>query len=445
MGIHSEALPSTFRDAVKITRMLGLRYLWIDSLCILQDEDKKDWEQESSQMEKVYGGAELVLAAAVASSPTDGFLRDRPGNLSGHTSVSLVPKGTLMNTSYRLMFQDVHMSGVDGPLERRSWAFQEKLLARRYLAYGPDEMRWECSQDSFCECGWISAQPPGFHYERNLDSTLKSVSYPLWVELWAKAIVQPYTTKKLTVQSDKLVALSAVASRFQSKRGGTYLAGLWREGLIYLLSWLADCGSPQSFYAPSWSWASIDDTIAYPKYLVGEPMLANVLDYSVVLSTANKFGPVSSGKIKLSGKAIRATLCVGEASHRGPRGEAVGDMANTWVEVPESKNNPCRLDMPIVAHDYIVDNTSGKTEPSARRVFYDEKHGLYPNIPGAYSIWLLPLIKDRRSAIFALILGRSPKHTGCFERIGYVFVETKSYLEAKELLAKYEDDEFTIV
>ena len=76
-GIDASKLPRTLRDAITMTRALGLQYLWIDALCIVQD-DPDDWAAEASRMAGVYSGADIVLAATNTSDCDDGFLHPRP-------------------------------------------------------------------------------------------------------------------------------------------------------------------------------------------------------------------------------------------------------------------------------------------------------------------------------------------------------------------------------
>lgn len=60
-------LPNTFQDAIAVTRMLGLRYIWIDSLCIIQN-DAQDWEREAAKMALIFESAYLTIAATAASN-----------------------------------------------------------------------------------------------------------------------------------------------------------------------------------------------------------------------------------------------------------------------------------------------------------------------------------------------------------------------------------------
>jgi hypothetical protein len=73
------SLSRTFQDAITITRELGFRYLWIDSLCIIQD-DKKDWERESAKMASIYADSWLTIAAALGIDGDSGCFSSRLGN-----------------------------------------------------------------------------------------------------------------------------------------------------------------------------------------------------------------------------------------------------------------------------------------------------------------------------------------------------------------------------
>ncbi|PSN70821.1 HET-domain-containing protein, partial [Corynespora cassiicola Philippines] len=113
-GIPLNTLPPTFRDAIIVTRKLGYRYLWIDSLCIVQD-DPSDWKEESGKMVEIYQNAALVLAAETARNAQGGFIEG--------TGASVQP---------------------EGHLETRAWTLQERALASRVLHYNRDRLLWSC-------------------------------------------------------------------------------------------------------------------------------------------------------------------------------------------------------------------------------------------------------------------------------------------------------------
>jgi hypothetical protein len=147
-NIDIQGLPKTFRDAIAITRALNVRYLWIDSLCIIQD-DPQDWAAESERMEDVFSSAYVTLAATSSRSSMEGFLGSRRGRRpedcvelrsekSGHTYICK-------------SIDDFHRDVEDGPLNQRGWVLQERVLSRRSIHFTSTQVYWECGQGVHCE------------------------------------------------------------------------------------------------------------------------------------------------------------------------------------------------------------------------------------------------------------------------------------------------------
>jgi len=226
-GFLFHALPQTFQDAVTVSRKLGFEYVWIDSLCIIQD-NKTDWEEQSSQMADVYRGAELVLGATVAGSPDAGFLQNRVTKPEWKLSVKFQGRRTPTNLRYRVFAR--HEYGVTGPLERRAWAYQERVLARRFLAYGEREMVWDCVESEACECDCLlddsNTEFCHLNHVKNIEKIFSKTDLDDLMVYWRDYVLRQYSFRHLTKFSDKLVALSAVAVVFQTKTNGTYLTGL---------------------------------------------------------------------------------------------------------------------------------------------------------------------------------------------------------------------------
>ncbi|KAI8685444.1 HET domain-containing protein [Fusarium keratoplasticum] len=154
-GIPCEALPRTFRDAVMITRYLNIRYLWIDSLCIIQKDDEKDtpqdknmhqkdWEHESGRMCSVYQNCYLTLAGLDSPNCDGGlfFKRDKV-RVEGDSG-----KGQYCFDGYR----EIEHFAVKFPLLLRGWVKQETLLSPRTLFCGKEELIWQCRAHAFCQC-----------------------------------------------------------------------------------------------------------------------------------------------------------------------------------------------------------------------------------------------------------------------------------------------------
>lgn len=137
-GIPSTEIPRTFEDAIKVTRWLGLKYLWIDSFCIVQD-DKTGWETEAAKMADIYSGSWVVIAAAQANDSSAGFLHPRES--ARHISLKL-PHSTAVDICVRRRIGHDTSSAnripsglLLSPLLQRAWCFQERILAPRILYF----------------------------------------------------------------------------------------------------------------------------------------------------------------------------------------------------------------------------------------------------------------------------------------------------------------------
>lgn len=143
-GFGINDLPMTFRDAIQVTRELGIQYLWIDSLCIIQGDDN-DWENEAKRMESVFSSAYCVIAASSAASSREGFLhRDRNGQYVQITDTS--GRRAYICADMDDFENDVNQS----PLNMR-WVMQERVLSRRTIHFSYSQMYWECGHGVCCE------------------------------------------------------------------------------------------------------------------------------------------------------------------------------------------------------------------------------------------------------------------------------------------------------
>lgn len=147
-GFSIDILPATFRDAIRVTRELGKSYLWIDSLCILQDRDG-DWESEAGKMQDVFRGAYCTIAATSATDSTQGFL-DRPPASTSNSWVR-VPSpsdAAVFVTTFMDKFEEDVLAG---PLNKRAWVLQERALSRRTIHFTNRQTYWECGGGVRCE------------------------------------------------------------------------------------------------------------------------------------------------------------------------------------------------------------------------------------------------------------------------------------------------------
>lgn len=145
-AIRYEDLPTTFRHAVDVTRWVGVRYLWIDSICILQGDDG-DFSAEAARMEDVFSGAYCIIAASAAQNQHDGFLGDRIPS----ESVRFEPKGKKTALHICEGVDDFSRDVLNSHLNSRGWVLQERALARRTIFFSKTQAYFECGKGICCE------------------------------------------------------------------------------------------------------------------------------------------------------------------------------------------------------------------------------------------------------------------------------------------------------
>lgn len=360
-AIPFDSLPVTFKHAIEVSKSLGFEYIWIDSLCIIQDSPL-DWEEQSSLMAFIYSSADLVLAASSATSTADGFLKGRIAYRESLLKVEGVrEKSHAIRLKYRLL-QPKQMEPMLDPLDRRAWALQERMLARRYLSFGSHEISWACMASSACEYEWWRVATTWRDEIRSIRRDLNEAADKELGDCWRLKVLNEYFHRSLSHQGDKLFAISAIASIFDARMGSGYLAGLWRGDLPVGLLWRNL--QPQSGYIdgrqniPSWSWASLplhEFAMSLWSSQHGEPKV-KILEARTEPSTVNQFGSVDGGSIKLWGelwkadltaKALQKTLCRGpiirhpaeRSEHPSQRVLERGDLFDTGYITDEDENN----------------------------------------------------------------------------------------------------------
>ena len=331
--IAVDDLPLSFKDAVEVTRRLGLRYLWIDALCIIQD-DLSDWEVEAREMSTIYGDAHLVIGADGAKGAEEGFLRDSPEYNSMHADeksalvavvddeqadvyVSTCPKhydtcSLLDKAVSSEQYEDV----VENPLSQRAWAFQEQFLARRMVHFTKEEMVWECRSRYRCECTQFDDSRQGTSKK---DDWISGDTAKMGIQWYS--FVNEVCARQLTFKTDILPCLSGLAAQMEASMMGRYMAGLWEQDLLLGLTWsykqLQTRILPQQ--APSWSWASLEGPGSPYRLLRQEwdsialkVPHAQILDAECIPKGQNAYGAVSQGQIKMMAPCVRVEVMENE-------------------------------------------------------------------------------------------------------------------------------------
>ncbi|KAK1749495.1 heterokaryon incompatibility protein-domain-containing protein [Echria macrotheca] len=328
-GIELSKLPQTLQDTVWVARATGFRYLWVDALCILQDDDDNkgnnpDKTIEISRMARYYGRATVTLCAASARKCVDGFLgrREEPSFEAGPIRLPLYSfMGNQRNFVGHVYLLEESEPQVE-PTTERGWTLQESLLSRRILIFGHRQVHWSCLNSFGSPGGNITAL-----LDRTIPGTQSLVDgiYPVGSLIdrpmdsqWA-TIVEEYTRRTLGRAGDKLLALSALAGHMvqvsrQRGENPLYRAGLLADQSkpstwLPQLLWYRDTRKserPQDYRAPSWSWASIDGPVRVPTWNSDRITYAVVEDCEVHLAApAAPYGSLTGGHILLTA-AVRS-------------------------------------------------------------------------------------------------------------------------------------------
>ena len=285
-AIPMASLPRNFRDAITIARLLTIDFLWIDSLCIIQDSIA-DWREQSAKMVDVYKNSTITIAATNAERSTDGFLRDR--QLEVRCALKIEEKTVSLILRPRIEWYGI--PEIVGPLTQRAWVLQERLLPSRVLHFGGQQMMWQCRTKVLAEGYRDTDEVPGdekpggiesliraqIHYDPsaaqapNEDSASNKIvagtenqQFPLQGNVYNQwyRVVEMYAQLRLTNMTDKLPALAGVAQQIQSQTHDTYLSGIWESQFVRGLQWWYDppeaMTRPERPRAPSWSWAALD-------------------------------------------------------------------------------------------------------------------------------------------------------------------------------------------
>ncbi|KAF2829014.1 HET-domain-containing protein [Ophiobolus disseminans] len=307
-SIELSGLPRTLQDAILFTRKLGVEYIWIDSMCIVQD-DSAEWARESAKMADIYSKAYVVLAATRANDVTEGFLQHRrdPYNISSCTKAGKVFTVRARDSLHHSVRDTMNFDHL--PLSQRGWCLQEGLLATRIVHFLPSEVYFKCKTTEVCECGlaagndyMVRAWPPPHN---------SKIEHPeLFMSTMWNMITEDCSRRHFTIPDDVLPALSGLAQRTESLCPGKYIAGMWEFGLVYQLNWFAVANpttprSPQkSVTRPTFSWITSPYPIRHAFFNLHTTLVCTLIGTQVTPATTDPFGRLSHASITLRGPVV---------------------------------------------------------------------------------------------------------------------------------------------
>lgn len=402
-------LPQLYQNAVDVTKNLGVRYLWIDSLCIIQREHKSnDWRAEVAVMDKIYSNSFCNISPTDAADSHHSMFCARDPDLLYPQVANISADGNISPYIVRAAFWEAEVSKAR--LNTRAWVIQERLLSPRVLHFGRHQMLWECQERDACEV-YPDGLPVAFDrlsgrlkdlassHDAAADGTDDSVvAYRPWAR-----IVSAYTACGLTFPEDKLVALSGVAKVMANILRDDYVAGMWRRYLERELLWSVSPhrrgNTTQStiYRAPSWSWAAVEGEIHPGLVGIGAAdMLIEVQDVQLDYTTDDSTGLIQGGWLRLRGVLKQLGL---QRHYPSPSGR---DWDMTVNGVPVS-----------IPSDSLVQ------EPQPH-IIPDVCHGDFEDIITGGDLYGIPgrAKRDDDGSIHVLILRLEDREGGVFRRVG---------------------------
>ena len=411
--IDWELLPKTFQDAIIITHGLGLQYLWIDSLCIVQDSEN-DWREQSAIMKDIYGYSYVTIAAAA----NDAFEH-------GLHLLERAKKDKVFACRTEILTLDKPGS----KLFTRAWVLQERLLASRILYFFQGEVAFECSNHIRCQCSDVSTLSPAVRdpfeadwgmqrdkspafrdlkyrfteaniskigkrlrlfasrsvtCERDLCPSLSYDENVEMLELWNE-ILHHYIRRAITKTTDRLPALSGIAGAFGSTGAhGIYHAGLWETWFVHMLLWYVDQAewkgmTPEPFtaedldtlLAPSWSWAKLRGAWTYRTRPYNRVVLAEMVESTVHLVSEDRFGSVYSDVVTVKGLTMEVQLKYGSVERALTYAER---FQRQGVELIKEKDGGVATMWPDFVLDPLVDSGTIVTLLAVRMHVENERH-----------------------------------------------------------------------
>lgn len=459
---HQEALPldklpATLRDAVLLCRRLGLQFLWIDAICIIQ-HDADDWAAESGKMCDVYSQAALTIAADHADGNSGGLFHSQAFGAAPTMLSPLRGRKVYARRDLARLHNDITLllrqpAGDTQPIHTRAWTFQESLLSHRSLRYTSDELVWECNTLRECECR------RGAPVELDEESTRVFRTPELFSKMdgakqaylqW-RQIVQVFTERELSFDDDRLAAVSGMARQFArmmqaalGREGEKYLAGLWEGDLATELLWTMEDDywrldfvqqrRPKTWRAPSWSWAAMEGPVMFLP-MSGFTSALKVLNAVAepVDAAADEYGRVKSGRLVLRGRVRRGMTARATAPREGT--DNLMGVVRGMKYVLQDDTKPLSEAEMHASTSFIPDDAAEGTGTAP----VDGEQGLAVLLVGRTAM------AGARTAYAAFLVLRAKSEGDVFERVGVSFRGAEWETEGVDLFEGGGEEVVTLV
>lgn len=233
-------LPDTIVDAIEVTRSAGIRYIWVDALCIVQD-DPLSLKSQLPQMAQIYAQAVFTIVAAAAINADDGLAGVRSGSRKVVKNIIMLSELSLIVVPERFLNRQRYMELANSRWRSRAWTLQEELFSRRRLYFNADRVLWQCPSSFFQE-DTVKEIPAAFMTED--DKTDFNFEVP-WLTtdkeeldfLWYEQLVSEYSTRRLSFASDTLNALAGLTEEIRRTENISFFWGHSERWFVRSLLW----------------------------------------------------------------------------------------------------------------------------------------------------------------------------------------------------------------
>ncbi|UNI21724.1 hypothetical protein JDV02_007684 [Purpureocillium takamizusanense] len=473
--IAESDLAQAHQDTVSLARALGIRYIWIDALCIIQG-DEQDWTRESRKMAQVYGNATLTVVAGRSADARNGYIDNFvDSSQAGAPSPCRLPVGGTPasdadSSNGGVVMVSLPRSTDLGPVVTRAWCCQERTCCRRAVMFGTEQLFFECETLRIYENGLIADRPAArFAFDQPPPPlTLSSSAHPDELRDRREATLRKwydflyvYTACRLSDPHDIFAAIAAIAQRAARALDSRYLAGIWECDMLRGLLWkpcyhlevsrnarlvttrpkptrLAGAARDSRVVrAPSWSWAAVEGPVSHesatppnmarfrdPAYARARPACAGSARWTREDDDDDdeRCGP---DKLRVPALELRliGRLAAVRVSQHGECALSVDDyIAQTY---PRGRRRALRINvegLPLLGLGAAL----GLADDPCGRVVGIGLFDVREEREGVDIVYCLPLVRDK-----GLLLAKSGNGRS-FSRLGWFWVEKEAWFSSHE-------------
>jgi hypothetical protein len=436
ISLPNEYMTSTTKDAIAITRAIGLQYVWIDALCIIQD-DKDDWSHEASRMNLVYRHAFVTLCSLNSNSCNESFINRAPAvKVPFQSTLNKATKGSYLirlrsNTGVKPGRAGYKWDYSMSKWSNRCWTFQEEEMSTRLLLFGSLKLHFACARYRWTEG---NKTPVDMTASRMLSQVTKfeesRISSRELYQCW-DSIINEYGKRSVTFDKDRLPAVAGLARTVGEALQDQYVAGLWKGFLFEGLVWKSTGAMlshglethirnlrQRNYVAPSWSWAACPAVDCWTGPFQNRRRItkqATIVDVGVDTDSEDSYGQISGGFLRIRGKlaamptysASDSSFCINLWYHYRGNSEESLLIHTDWLH----KDKEAGLDLLVVMLLFRIEPDDEKPSPSLWALLLHPVYGseqyyrvgmIHSQGPRAYEL-MADWFKDSREVTICMI------------------------------------------